>query len=71
MMNEKNEWMDERTKEWMNGWMDGWMDGCPNEWMNEIINEGHEENEMVMGKISQEPSKSLWTRLISLKRKEI
>ena len=35
--------------------MDGWMDG----WMNEMMNEGHEVNEMIMGKISQESSKSL------------
>ena len=67
MMNEKNEWMDERTKERMNGWMDGWMP----EWTNEMMNEGHEVNEMIMGKISQESRKSLWTRLISLMRKEI
>ena len=67
MMNEKNEWMDERTKERMNGWMDGWMP----EWTNEMMNEGHEVKEMIMDKISQEPSKSLWARLISLMRKEI
>ena len=67
MMNEKNEWMEERTKERMNGWMDGWMP----EWTNEMMNEGHEVNEMIMGKISREPSKSLWARLILPMRKEI